>query len=153
VGALARERSMFLRIAALGAGQVANLILTEPSDSPAGVTPETIRDYLSRAATPGEVFQALDLNGDGKVSLAEILTLGNPGTASNSVPFFGDFFVMMRKELGILPGENTLLPAVQLPPPGKFRLCGNGQSGEGNQAPCPIFPEPNSVNGKDDDHD
>jgi prepilin-type N-terminal cleavage/methylation domain-containing protein len=145
--ALDRERSMFLRIAALGAAQVANLLLVpqQPTDAPNGVTPETIRAYLGRATTTSEVFHALDLNGDGKVSLSEILALGNPSATSNSANLFGNFFAMLSSELGILPGENTLLPAVQLPQLGKFGVCGNGDPGEGNQAPCPIFPEPNTV--------
>jgi prepilin-type N-terminal cleavage/methylation domain-containing protein len=149
--ALDRERSMFLRIAALGAAQVANLLLVQhqPADVPNGVTPETIRAYLGRATTTSEVFHALDLNGDGKVSLSEILALGNPSVTSNSANLFGNFFAMLSSELGILPGENTLLPAVQLPQLGKFGVCGNGNPGEGNQAPCPIFPEPNSVNSDD----
>jgi hypothetical protein len=143
---------MFLRIAALGAAQVAGLLLTpqQPTDSPNGVTPETIRAYLGRATTVSEVFHAFDLNGDGKVSLAEILALGNPNTTANSANLFGNFFVMLHSELAIGANENTLLPAVQLPQLGKTGICGNGQPGEGNQAPCPIFPEPNSVNGKDD---
>ena len=150
--ALDRERSMFLRIAALGAAQVANLLLIQqqPTDVSNGVTPEIIRAYLGRAITTSEVFHALDLNGDGKVSLSEILALGNPSATSNSANLFGNFFAMLSSELGILPGENTLLPAVQLPQLGKFGVCGNGNPGEGNQAPCPIFPEPNDVSSHSD---
>jgi prepilin-type N-terminal cleavage/methylation domain-containing protein len=150
--ALDRERSMFLRIAALGAAQVANLLLIQqqPTDVPNGVTPEAIRAYLGRATTSSEVFHALDLNGDGKVSLSEILALGNPSATSNSANLFGNFFAMLSSELGILPGENTLLPAVQLPQLGKFGVCGNGNPGQGNQAPCPIFPEPNDVSSHSD---
>ncbi len=92
------------------------------------------------------MFHALDLNGDGKVSLSEILALGNPSATSNSANLFGNFFAMLSSELGILPGENTLLPAVQLPQLGKFGVCGNGNPGQGNQALCPIFPEPDSAN-------
>ena len=145
--AITRERLMFLRLAAIGASQVANLLLIrqQPSDLPDGVTPEIIRAYLGRDTTTSEVFRALDLNGDGKVSLAEILVLGNSPTTSNNTGLFGNFFAMLSSELGILPGENTLLPAVQLPQLGKFGVCGNGNPGEGNQAPCPIFPEPNDL--------
>uniref|UniRef100_Q01UL8 Tfp pilus assembly protein PilE-like protein n=1 Tax=Solibacter usitatus (strain Ellin6076) TaxID=234267 RepID=Q01UL8_SOLUE len=145
--ALDRERSMFLRIAALGGAQIGNLLLIQqqPVDTPNGVTPETIRAYLGRATTTSEVFHALDLNGDGKVTLSEILALGNPTTTANSANLFGNFFAMLSSELGVLPGENTLLPAVQLPQLGKFGVCGNGNPGEGNQALCPIFPEPNDV--------
>jgi prepilin-type N-terminal cleavage/methylation domain-containing protein len=150
-----RERAMFLRIAAHGASLIANLLLTpqQPSDAPNGVTPEMIRAYLGRRTTVQEVFHALDLNGDGKVSLAEILQLGSQGAASSSSNLFGDFFVTLRSEMAILPGENINLPAVQLSQLGNQGLCGNGNPGEGNQAPCPVFPEPNNlkVNGEKDD--
>jgi len=155
--ALDRERVMFLRLSALGAAQVASLILTpqQPSDSPNGVTPETIRRYLGRSSTVAETFHALDLNGDGKVSLAEILALGDPAAISAPANLFGNFFAALRSEMAIGAGENTSLPAVQLPQLGKFGICGNGQPGEGNQAPCPIFPEPDNGNGKGNgkDHD
>jgi hypothetical protein len=57
---------------------------------------------------------------------------------------------MLRSEMAILPGEDTNLPAVQLKQLGSQRLCGNGRSGEEDQAPCPIFPEPNNVNGHEE---
>jgi hypothetical protein len=148
--AMDRERAMFLRIAARGAALVANLVLTIPPDptAPNGVTPEVIRAYLGRASTVPEVFHAFDLNGDGKVSLAEILALGDGSVRNSSSNLFGDFFTMLRSEMAIGTNEDTSLPAVQMPQLGSQRLCGNGQPGEGNQAPCPVFPEPNTPNGR-----
>ena len=150
--AVERERAMFTRIAARGAAQVANQLLSSQqlTDAPNGVSPEVIRGYLGRAATVPEVFQALDLNHDGKVSLTEILRLGNSDAVNSSSNLFGDFFTMLRSEMAILPGEDTLLPAVQMPQLGK-RLCGNGHGDDDEQAPCPIFPEPNSVSTREND--
>jgi prepilin-type N-terminal cleavage/methylation domain-containing protein len=150
--ALDRERAMFLRIAARGAALIANLVLTVPPDpiAPNGLTPEMIRTYLGRSSTVPEVFHAFDLNGDGKVSLAEILALGDGSVRTNSANLFGDFFAMLRSEMAIGVGEDTNLPAVQMPQLGSDRLCGSGQHGEGNPATCPVFPEPNSPNGQED---
>ena len=151
--ALDRERSMFTRIAARGAAQIASLLLMpqQPTNAPNGVTPEVIRDYLGRPSAVPDVFQALDLNGDGSVSLAEILRLGNSDAVSSPSNLFGDFFAMLRSEMAIGANENTALPAVQLKQLGSQRLCANGHPGEGNQAPCPIFPEPNNVSRHEDD--
>jgi prepilin-type N-terminal cleavage/methylation domain-containing protein len=169
--ALDRERAMFTRIAALGAMQVATLLLVAPPppDAPNGVTPEVIRAYLARATTVSEVFKAFDLNGDGKVSLAEILAMSAPPATANGAGLFGNFFILMRTELAIGVNENTALPAVQLPQLARQQLCGGGHgngnaNGHGNGAShpgtCPIFPEPNTVasppvkpNGQHDDDD
>jgi prepilin-type N-terminal cleavage/methylation domain-containing protein len=156
--ALDRKRAMYARIAAHGALQIANLLLmNQPgTNAPLLVTPETIRAYLGRGTTVGEVFHAFDLDGDGSVSLAEILALASVGpgptavTALGAPPnLFGDFFAMLKFEMAIQPGEDTKGPAVQLKQLGSQRLCGNGEPGEGNQAPCPIFPEPDNVNQRD----
>ena len=60
--AQAIQRAMFTRIAALGATQVASLILNFPD----GASPEQIRGYLDNANTLPDVFHALDIDGDGK---------------------------------------------------------------------------------------
>ena len=142
--AQAIQRAMFTRIAAFGAMQVAGLILNF-SD---GVSPEQIRAYLARSSTVQEVFSALDLNHDGKVSPAEIFQLSNADAVSNPGNLFGSFFTMLRTEMAIGAGGENLnsLPAVQLPQLGSNRLCGNVRSDEGKQVPCPIFPEPASNN-------
>jgi hypothetical protein len=49
-------------------------------------------------------------------------------------------------------GENiNSIPGVQLHQLGADRFCGNGRSGEANPPACAIFPEPNRLNGKEDD--
>jgi prepilin-type N-terminal cleavage/methylation domain-containing protein len=150
------QRAMFTRIAALGAMQVSNLILNFTG----GVTPEQIRAYLSRRTTVQEVFHALDLNGDGKVSLAEISRMGDASAIDSPANLFGGFFAMLQREMALGAGGEKInsVPAVQLQQLGTDRLCGNDQPGEGHQSPCAIFPEPNILNthgdteGKENEH-
>ena len=147
------QRGMFLRLAALGASQVAGLILQFTD----GTSPEVIRAYLARRTTVAEVFHAFDLNNDGKVSLAEITQLASAPAVANSANLFGNFFVMVSNEMALGAGGEKInaLPAVQFSQLGSNSLCGNGQPGEGKQAPCAIFPEPDDANqtGREkDDH-
>jgi prepilin-type N-terminal cleavage/methylation domain-containing protein len=146
-GATAAQRMMFLRLAALGANQVSVDILNFTGGA---VTPEDIRSYLQRRTTVQEVFNALDLNHDGMVSASEIFALSDGNTSTNQ---FGGFFAAMRAEMGIGAGNEhiDMLPAVQIPNLKNQRLCGNGNPGEGNQAPCAIFPEPDSTSNNQDD--
>jgi prepilin-type N-terminal cleavage/methylation domain-containing protein len=151
-GAVAIERAMFTRIAALGAVQVANSILSFGDGSAAsGVTPEQIRDYLEQRSTVKTGFTSLDLNHDGAVSLSEILQLAN-SDATNAVNPLGTFVSQLASEMALGAGGEKIvgLPAVQFGQLDSDHLCGNGNSDEGNQTPCPIFPEPNSVRGKSD---
>jgi hypothetical protein len=56
-----------------------------------GPAPEQIRNYLDNSNTVPDVFHALDIDGDGKVSLAELSKLGDvsiptsPAGASNNL--------------------------------------------------------------------
>jgi prepilin-type N-terminal cleavage/methylation domain-containing protein len=147
--AQAIQRTMFTRIAAMGAVQVASQILQFQGY----VSPEDIRTYLQRRSTAGEVFRALDLDGDGSVSPAEISRLGDGSVEPNPVNPLGNFFDLVRREMAFGAGGERInaLPAVQFQQLGSDRVCGNGQPGEGNQAPCPIFPEPNSPSTREKD--
>src|SRR5439155_1404985 len=87
------QRKMFLRVAALGAAQVSGLVLQFTG----GVTPEDIRAYLGRRNTVDEVFQAFDLNGDGKVSLTEIFRLADGSVIPSSANLFGGFFASVAR--------------------------------------------------------
>jgi prepilin-type N-terminal cleavage/methylation domain-containing protein len=142
--AVAIQRTMFTRIAALGAIQVGNLILNFGDVN--GITPEQIRDFLRQRPTVQNAFIALDLNHDGKVSATEIFSLAN-SDATNTANPLGNFIAMVAREMAIGAGgeQISLLPAVQFGDLGSNRLCGDGDSEEGRQSPCPIFPEPNQV--------
>lgn len=149
------ERVMFGRIAALGASYVANLILSFEG----GVTPEQIRAQLMQRSTTRDVFTMLDVNGDGSVSIGEIVGMCD-GSVRNALPVCSDTglgrllsAIAAEMQLGA-GGENlTSLPAIPFSSIGNARVCGNGNPGEGNQARCPIFPEPNSVSVQQDQGD
>ena len=153
-GATAIQRNMFARIAALGAIHVANHILSFVDVNGDGITPEQIRDFLQQRDTLRNAFMKLDLNGDGKVSATEIFSLADPNAGEFGNPL-GLFIAMVKTEMAIgAGGENiSLLPAIQLGQLGTDSLCGNGNPGEGRQAPCPIFPEPNQVVPAEKDND
>ncbi len=88
----------------------------------------------------------MDLNGDGKVSAAEIFSLADPDANEFTNPL-GLFIAMVKTEMAIgAGGENiSLLQTVQFGQLGADRLCSNGEPDEGRQSPCPIFPEPNQL--------
>jgi prepilin-type N-terminal cleavage/methylation domain-containing protein len=154
LNAQALQRSMFSRIASWGALQVGGLILNFQG----GVTPEQIRSYLGRPSTVDEVFRAMDLNGDGTFSLAELNRLGTQqDTTSIQTSLFGNFFMMLNRELAIGAGQESLLPAVQRRDIVRMQFCGKDEhdqrgqhedDGDDKDGPCPVFPEPNVVTGK-----
>ena len=155
-GAAAIQRAMFARIAALGAIEVATLILNagDLNGDGRGITPEQIRAFLEQRSTVRTAFIALDLNGDGKVSATEIFHLADPNVTIEGISL-SNFIGMVKVEMAIGAGgeQISLLPAVQFGQLGTDRLCGNGDPGEGNQSPCPIFPEPNQVRTEEKDSD
>ena len=135
--ALAIQRAMFTRLAALGARHTAGLILNF-SD---GISPEQIRDQLEGPSAEGDMFDALDLNHDGWFSMEEFQRLALPRDDASNSPM-GTFFTDAARELALGAGGESALPAVPRRDIVQQRICGNGQPGQGNQLPCPIFPNP-----------
>jgi prepilin-type N-terminal cleavage/methylation domain-containing protein len=133
------RNGMFLRVAALGAIQVAYLIgnVIEPNGD--AVNADDVGDYLAMNGTVRTVFDDLDTNHDGRVTLGEIFTNG-PG----QFPLLGNLLPAAQNELHLGAGnENWAGEGVslsQIPP----RLCKkNSDDAEGNvPSPCPVFPEP-----------
>lgn len=151
-GASTIQRVMFARIAALGAIQVGTFIIGF-GDGTAGVTSEQIRSYVQQPSTVRNTFATLDLNHDGGVSVSEIFQLNRDGVGALSP--LSNFLGLVAHEMALGVGGEKIgnLPAVQFGQLQSTRLCGNGNAGEGNQAPCPIFPEPNKPSSRDDDSD
>ena len=80
--------------------------------------------------------------------------MGDASAIQSPFNLFGSFFALLQKEMALGFGDENInsIPAVQLHQLGTDRLCGNGQPGEGNQAPCAIFPEPNNLNAHSPPH-
>ena len=119
-GAPAIRRAMFTRIAALGAIQVANLLLgLGDGNVRIDVTPEQIRAYLSQPSTVPNAFHALDFNQDGKVSASEIFHLTTDAVqVANPL---SNFLSMVAREMEIgAGGEKILSFAGHFTPPTRF---------------------------------
>jgi hypothetical protein len=67
---------MFLRVAALGAIQVAYLIGNAIQPNGDAVNADDVGDYLAMNGTVRTVFDDLDANHDGRVTLGAIFTNG-----------------------------------------------------------------------------
>ena len=146
-GAGLARASMFLRVAAIGAGFVGDTILMGDGS----VTPADIRAYFAQQGTVPQVFQLLDLNHDGTVTLSELAQNNSfRNTGTTNLPAVQDVIAQMLREMAIGAGGEQIgtlgVKLTDLP----RRLCTNGQvqgggnDDQGSDAPrvCPIFPEP-----------
>ena len=135
--------AMFLRMASHGAAFVGSAILAAADGS---VTPSDIRDMFSRQGTVPQIFNMLDADHNGIVTLTEIQQahLGNPGQIN--LPAVQDVIKSILGEMALGAGKEDFasfgVKLSQLP----RRLCGES-SGDGNDEGdaskvCPIFPEP-----------
>jgi prepilin-type N-terminal cleavage/methylation domain-containing protein len=132
------RNAMFLRVAALGAIQVAYLIGNAIQPNGDAVNADDVGDYLAMNGTVRTVFDDLDANHDGRVTLGEIFTNG-PAQFS----LLGNLPPAVQNELHLGAGnENWVGDGVtlsQVPP----RLCKKNPDDVGNvPSPCPVFPEP-----------
>jgi hypothetical protein len=130
---------MFVRLAALAAGQISSLIL-QPDTATA--TEDQIKSYLARPSTAGEVFGGFDANQDGTVTPAEIFSFAahNTGPAAANPTLLGGFLAAVEAEMAFGAGNEHMIvvPGVRLsdlPQP----YCSNGDV---NVQPCLIFPAP-----------
>jgi prepilin-type N-terminal cleavage/methylation domain-containing protein len=151
-GAAHFREMMFLRIAALGAAQVADNIndFTDKigiTDGTSGPTPDSIRMYL-RSSRLSDIFMALDVNGDRRVTLAEIFemcdgSVRSRGNCESSESFLGALRMTMALGAG---HENFGGFGVMLSQFGPGPAGGSPPLCPADQAqPCPIFPEPVST--------
>jgi prepilin-type N-terminal cleavage/methylation domain-containing protein len=139
---------MFLQIAALGAAEVADDISDVTSkigfaDGSVVPTPTLIRKSLRDPLVVQNVFQGLDVNGDGKVTFGEIFSTRNAGfndllPAVQRIMGLGagheDFAGMGVALSDLGPGPNPASVGAPAPIP---VLCPADPT-----TPCPIFPEP-----------
>ena len=125
---------MWTRLAARGASTVADIVLQFVP----GVTPGEIRNRLALSSTVPSVFQQLDVNNNGQVSITDILqsSLPNVPDLSNA---YGAFLggVSQDMALGVANEHVNDLPGVRIFQLSSQRLCDGSQ-----WSPCVIFPEP-----------
>lgn len=122
---------MFLRIAAVGAGTVAGDlsnygVTIDWGDS---VPADTIRSYLAESSTVSQVFQGLDTDQNGSVTMTELFT-PSTGGINNILPAVQSIFApgVGGENLGAIGVKQSQLPE---------HLCSNDDG-----SLCPIFPEP-----------
>ncbi|MBI3680300.1 MAG: type II secretion system protein [Acidobacteria bacterium] len=145
-GAAQATQQMMLRIAALGAAQVAFLILG-PDAPPANES--AIKSYLARRSTVPEVFNRFDLNGDGRVALIEIFVPAVPGpTVGIAAVSNGNLLAAISAEMALGAGKEhlELIPGVR-PQDVPWRLCGGNGEHDDDSAnrDCVIFPDPERI--------
>src|SRR5258708_2746054 len=132
---------MFLRIAALAAGALSNLLLH--LEAP-GATGEEIKGYLARRATVGEVFERFDTNHDGIVTFNGILGRREIPSGDSVGAELSGFLRAVEQELALAAGNEHMLSL-----PGIRRsavpqhYCSEGDEHEDDDArPCRIFLDP-----------
>jgi prepilin-type N-terminal cleavage/methylation domain-containing protein len=137
---------MFLQIAALGAAEVANGIsdftaTIDWGDGSIVPTPDYIRGQL-RSTQVSDILRLLDINGDGKVTLAEILAMCDGSARSGPTCGVSESFLNALQRTMALGAGHELFGGLFFPP-SEFPatpIC----PVDPTQA-CPIFPEPIST--------
>jgi len=139
-GADTAQHVMFLRLAALAAGEISSLILGPDT---ADATEDQVKNYLARPPVGGEVFGGFDVNHDGIVTPAEIFSFAANGTSPAVTPnatLLGPFLAAVRSEMALGVGNEHIssLPGVK-PAELPTLYC---SASSGNGPPCLIFPDP-----------
>lgn len=133
-GAARAEQVMLLKVTAIGAAQVAQLILE--SD---GATPNDIRSYLKQKSTLSEAFNALDLDRDGAVSGEEIVKLAGAGSTNTNALSKLTASIVREMAIGAGNEHSSSYPPIRLQDLGVKQFCPDDD--DGKSQPCPIFPE------------
>ncbi len=131
--AIRAQRIMFLRIAALAAGSLSNLILHP--EAPAA-TDDDIRGYLARRTTVDEAFGRFDPNHEGIVTFNGIFgRRDSPGGDTVGAALSG-FLRAVEQELALGAGNEHILslPGINRSDLPEQYCCGDGS--------CRIFPDP-----------
>jgi len=127
---------MFLRIAALAAGSLSNLILHP--EAPAA-TDDDIRGYLARRTTVDEAFGRFDPNHEGIVTFNGIFGRRySPGGDTVGAALSG-FLRAVEQELALGAGNEHILslPGINRSDVPQQYCCGDGDA-----SACRIFPDP-----------
>jgi prepilin-type N-terminal cleavage/methylation domain-containing protein len=138
---------MLLRLAALAAGEISNVILAPDS---AATTEDEIKAYLAQGSTVREVFDGFDRNHDRTVTFSEIFPPTAPELAVVGGPL-SNFLPAVQRELALGAGNEHVgsLPGIRLNNLEPQLLCGgdngHGQAQGQESGKCSIFPDPESV--------
>jgi prepilin-type N-terminal cleavage/methylation domain-containing protein len=138
--AILAEKVMFLRIAALAAGAVSNVLL-QP-DAPAA-TEEEVKAHLAQRSTVQEVFDRFDTNHDGIVTFSKIFQQRGGQIEESGGTDLSRFLLAVENELALGAGNEHVLslPGVRrsaLPQ----HYCSHEMEDQEEGRPCSMFPDP-----------
>ena len=139
--AIIAERIMFLRIAALGAGALSNLLLHP--EAPAA-TDGDIRRYLARPTTVDEVSGRFDTTREGMVTFNGIFgRRDSPGGDTVSAALSG-FLLAVGQELALGAGNEHILslPGIRRSAVPQHYCSEEGEHEDEDARSCRIFPDP-----------
>jgi prepilin-type N-terminal cleavage/methylation domain-containing protein len=139
-GADTARHVMFLRLAALAANEIANLILGPDATA---VTEDQVKSFLAQPSTVVEVFNGFDPNHDGIVTPAEIFSFAAAGTCLSVAPtatLLGGFLTAVKGEMALGAGNEHIssIPGVKLSDLPQ-RYC--SQAENNGSPPCLVFPD------------
>lgn len=139
-GADTAQHVMFLRLAALAANEIANLILGPDATA---VTDDQVKSFLAQPSTVVEVFNGFDPNHDGIVTPAEIFSFAAARTSPFAAPtptLLGGFLAAVKGEMALGAGNEHIssIPGVKLPDLPQ-RYC--SQAANNGSPPCLVFPD------------
>ncbi len=139
--AVLAEKVMFLRIAALAAGAVSNVLLQ--SDAPAATEGE-IKAYLARRSTIEEVFDRFDTNHDGIVTFSKIFHQREPRIAESGGTDLSRFLLAVENELALGAGNEHVLslPGIRRSALPQHYCSHEMEDQEEEERPCSVFPDP-----------
>jgi hypothetical protein len=139
--AVIAEKIMFLRIAALAATTVSNLVLHP--EAPVATESE-IKGHLARGSTVDEVFATFDTNHDGTVTFSKIFTRGEPIPGGALGAELSQFLLVVQRELALGAGNEHVLtlPGVPRSALPRHYCSEDGEREDEHARFCPIFPDP-----------
>jgi prepilin-type N-terminal cleavage/methylation domain-containing protein len=143
-GAEDAQQMMFLKISGLGAAAVAGAIFDYADgvmhgDGTGPVTADLIRNSLAQPSLMANIFAAMDANGDGTLTMAEIFSYQRHAPGNTTPDRIADFLAASRDQISIIASDADLkavgFTLSDFPPV----LCSN--SSGPFSSPCTVFPE------------
>jgi hypothetical protein len=132
---------MFLRIAALAAGTLSNLLLHPQAPA---ATEDEIKAYLARRSTVDEVFARFDTNHDGIVTFNGIFGRSETPTGDAVGAQLSGLLRAVEQELALGAGNEHLLslPGIRRSALPQHYCSEEGEHEDEDARSCRIFPDP-----------